>query len=259
MISEDWDWGNTSYSNGTNRYLSNIKMFRMWNPGEVNENIGFATGGWYSPPTANYFTEYMDTSSDETIGWTTGDGLAGLEKGVWHCWQFEFEDSDLDTENRTFRFWDNGYLRIDRTEDTKTREDFDVYKRPFIIGWENEWGPNTALGETDDRPNGFFIDDVYVDNSWQRVEVGDNSVFASCTHREIQIPTSWSDTEISVTWNQGSFENYTPVYIFVVDENGDASNGLKGFFVDGTFYDSASSPSILTIQGKSFISGKLIS
>lgn len=69
-------------------------------------------------------------------------------------------------------------------------------------------------------------DDLYIDNSWARVEIGDQSTYTSCTHREIQIPSVWSNDTISVILNQGSFPNDTTVYFFVVDSNGIASEGF---------------------------------
>ncbi len=69
-----------------------------------------------------------------------------------------------------------------------------------------------------------YYDDVYIDNTLQRVEIGDNQVYANCTHREIQIPTAWNDTSITVTARQGSLPdgNY---YLFVVDEDNIPSEG----------------------------------
>ena len=70
-----------------------------------------------------------------------------------------------------------------------------------------------------------YWDDVYVDNSWARVEVGDSSTYANCTHREMQIPSSWSNSSVTVTVNQGSLSSLSGKYLFVVDENGDVSSG----------------------------------
>jgi len=61
------------------------------------------------------------------------------------------------------------------------------------------------------------------------VELGDNPLYANCTHREVQIPTQWSDSSVSVTVNRGSFSDSEQVYWFVIDESGIPSSG---FFVD---------------------------
>ena len=73
-----------------------------------------------------------------------------------------------------------------------------------------------------------FYDDVYIDYTWQRVEIGDSATYANCTHREIQQPTAWTDGEITVTINQGSFADCSNVYLFVVDTSG-LSNFATGY------------------------------
>ena len=71
-----------------------------------------------------------------------------------------------------------------------------------------------------------YFDDVFIQiGSWARVEIGDASTWANCTHREVQLPTSWSDTSISFTLQQGSFSSGQTVYLFVVDDDGNASSG----------------------------------
>ncbi len=72
-----------------------------------------------------------------------------------------------------------------------------------------------------------YWDDVYVSQTRARVELGNNSVFANCTVREIQEVTSWSDTSIGVTFNQGNFAASTTAYLFVVDQDGTASGGYE--------------------------------
>ncbi|MCD4791911.1 MAG: T9SS type A sorting domain-containing protein [Bacteroidales bacterium] len=72
----------------------------------------------------------------------------------------------------------------------------------------------------------MYYDDVFTQAGTQaRVELGDNQSWDLCTHREIQIPTAWSNNSITITANQGSFQDDDTAYLFVVDENGTVSNG----------------------------------
>ena len=72
----------------------------------------------------------------------------------------------------------------------------------------------------------IYYDDVFVQTAtWARIEIGDNSSWNDCAHREIQIPTAWSDDSITVTVNQGSFQDGETAYLFVIDENGTVSEG----------------------------------
>jgi len=65
-----------------------------------------------------------------------------------------------------------------------------------------------------------YWDDVYMDNSWARVEIGDASTYANCKHREMQIPTAWSAGSVEINVNQGSFADGQNCYLYVVDESG---------------------------------------
>lgn len=66
----------------------------------------------------------------------------------------------------------------------------------------------------------LYVDDVYVDTTQARVEIGNASTWEACTQREIQIPSSWSTNAITVTINRGAFSPGSQVYLYVVDANG---------------------------------------
>ncbi len=74
-----------------------------------------------------------------------------------------------------------------------------------------------------------YYDDVYIDSTWARVMIGNNANFASCTKFEMEIPTVWSSAgnSITVTFNNGNFASGSTAYLFVVDENNNASPGYK--------------------------------
>lgn len=78
-----------------------------------------------------------------------------------------------------------------------------------------------------DLPNGtqIFMDDIYIDDTWAHVIIGNASTLAASTVREVQIPSSWSDTSIVVTVNRGSFGESAGAWLFVVDANNGVSSG----------------------------------
>ncbi|MBU0993975.1 MAG: hypothetical protein KJ737_15885 [Proteobacteria bacterium] len=84
------------------------------------------------------------------------------------------------------------------------------------------------------RTENFYVyfDDLYVNNTWARVEISENSTWneTASLHKEIQVSKIWSENSITFTVNQGSFQNGDTAYIFAVDENGVASNGKKIVF-----------------------------
>ncbi len=72
----------------------------------------------------------------------------------------------------------------------------------------------------DGADGSYNYDDIFMNNTQARVEIGNASTWAACTMREIQIPTSWSASSIAVTVNQGSFASDATAYLYVVDSTG---------------------------------------
>ena len=78
-----------------------------------------------------------------------------------------------------------------------------------------------------------YVDEVYVDITPARVEICNQSSWSAAhdgsgtDHCEIQSPSAWSATSISVTFNQGSFNTEDTAYLYVVDSSGNASAGYQ--------------------------------
>ncbi|MBI5116962.1 hypothetical protein HZA56_10865 [Candidatus Poribacteria bacterium] len=64
-----------------------------------------------------------------------------------------------------------------------------------------------------------YFDDVYLDNSWARVVIGNAATYEACTNLQTQVPSAWSNTSITVTGHTG-FLPYGTAYLYVVDSNG---------------------------------------
>lgn len=117
----------------------------------------------------------------------------------------------------------------------------DGYPAGYTVNYGSTWykaiqGSAKPVVPTDTAywtkaPYGYEINthlqygDIYIDNSWARVEIGDASTYSACTHREIQVPITWGTDGIEFKVNQGSFPDLATAYIYVVDENGYVSNG----------------------------------
>lgn len=225
-VNSDWDWGTTEVT-GTNKFLSNIKILRFGIP--PAENYVIAYRGWENEICAN-----LEDTVAYDVTCTMTSFRSDVTKDVWHHWQFMFgEGTGLGTTDGFIQVWFDGESQGSRS-DIRTKIATAAGKHPYIVGFSNVWGPNDIAGPPDttgdDNPNNFFIDDVYVDRFWSRVEIGDNAVYNSCTHREMQIITAWSDTEITVTANTSNFPPAAARYLFVVDASGDVSSG---FALDG--------------------------
>jgi len=94
---------------------------------------------------------------------------------------------------------------------------------------QNRWRrlEYNAYGRSTDNCTPAY-DDVYLatgEGCRARVEIGNASIYTSCTNMTILRPTAWSATEITAVVNQGSFAEDDAAYLFVVDADGNVSDG----------------------------------
>jgi hypothetical protein len=105
-----------------------------------------------------------------------------------------------------FKWWENGDLKVD-------------YK-----GKTDNWAGTSrtvGLGGYARVQNSItqfrYFADIQLDNTAQRVVIGNASTWAACTTREVQPATAWSDTSATVTINQASFADSATAYLYVLD------------------------------------------
>jgi hypothetical protein len=83
---------------------------------------------------------------------------------------------------------------------------------------------NDAIGgyaRMDNQPNNWrYFTDIYLDYGLARVILGNAATLAGSTIREMQIPSAWSDTSITVSANLGVLSAGQRVYLYVVDSSG---------------------------------------
>ncbi len=239
-----------SWSSGPNANQNN-KIFRMWSAGSNLNNLRIQSanhvdvvveaadeghGGWgtgWQPVTAQYacadaafghpcITDYWSIYPGSTQ-WTNFETDMG--PGVWHQFQFEMKSSSVDTPNGVLRWWVDGKLIFDHSDITTRTASNPSNMRPLILGIEaiHNSGGDGAIGH-------YYLDDAYIDNTWQRVEIGNNATYNNCTLKEIQPATAWADGSISFTVNQGSFADGSTGYVFVTDANGTRNTGYQVTF-----------------------------
>ncbi len=215
----------------------NVKILRLWSSSSSNLRVqgpinnvdivvetsdmghgGYSSncdsGGW-SPviPGVNTVDQIHGGSCGGemlpgSLGWH--DYRSYVKDGEWHLFQWEFRAG---SGNGVLRWWVDGELVFDHSDINAGSS----AKQPFIVGW--------YMSNTNDGRGDLYFDDVYIDNTWSRVELCENNNWLNRGHCEIQIPTSWSSDSVTATANQGSFENGDTAYLFVVDSNGEVSSG----------------------------------
>jgi hypothetical protein len=98
-----------------------------------------------------------------------------------------------------------------------------ISSRLRYIMWQNYWGNVKAGTGLDEK---IYVDDIFIQvGSQARVEIGNSSVFISCTHREIvgEI-SSWGSGSIVGKMNFGSFSTDDTVYFFVINSDGEVNS-----------------------------------
>jgi hypothetical protein len=72
----------------------------------------------------------------------------------------------------------------------------------------------------------IYSDDVYIDNTRSKVEIGDNSDYYSCARLDICPATAWANGSVTATLNSEPVPNGTN-YLFVMNDNGTPSIGYE--------------------------------
>ncbi len=182
----------------------------------------------YNYPTAPYSKSYFSKSGGDSFYLTPTPFSATQIKGKWYNITIQVDQGDMKTANGSFETQHSSadfslpYAVNTETGTIQTvNNKFDAIK----LGWY--MGASTIV----DGSISLYYDDIYIDNSWARVEIGDNESYEHCTHREMQFINGWNyrvgnpDQTIEIIVNQGSFPN-GEAFIFVVDEDGIPSTGI---------------------------------
>lgn len=69
-----------------------------------------------------------------------------------------------------------------------------------------------------------YYDDIYADNTFQRVVIANHVNYANASIVEPQLPIEWNDSQITVILNLGNLQ-WGNMWLFVFDEN-DVANGI---------------------------------
>lgn len=201
---------------------------------------------------------YYNIYCDATGNWShlSQDGVNG---GNYHVWtnpganyfakqwvhlQAYFAESSPGTDNGTAILWVDGVKRVSEIGNFRTRNDNTSY-------WSDLWFGNylghDAAGSCSAYGDAYtYWDNVYVDTTQARVEISDSPVWNDSVknHKEIQIPSSWSDSSITITANQGTFIPAQTVYLYVIDANGNVNANGYPVTISGDSVPDAISPQV---------------
>jgi hypothetical protein len=133
--------------------------------------------------------------------------------GSWLHVQYLLDTATPGVANGSFFCYLNSVLRFNRPGNVQLLP-------AGYINWPELYLGNYSRGDDPYHDGAHaYWESVYLDSSWARVELGNNATYGGCTHREIQIPSAWSNTQIQFKVNRGSSAANAPCWIHVVNSN----------------------------------------
>ena len=155
------------------------------------------------------------TSNDQTR-WP-GDTYFAFGDNNWYRQELVIKASSLNQNNGTATLtrYDNVSVNsYSAGANLRTHvNSSDTYS--YVI-WQNYVGNGLQTAN-------IWFDDVYIQPTAARVELCDAPSWGARTHCEIQVPTAWSGTAITIKANTGSFTNGKPAYLYVLDAGGNVN------------------------------------
>ncbi len=131
----------------------------------------------------------------------------------WHRMEFYIDQGTVNGNNGQWTIWIDGQVWSSISGTFMQDGDCPFFR--FYLGFyfARDVGDPTPQAER-------YWDELYVDITRARVEIGNAPTWAACTHREIQVPSTWNGNSITFRTNQGTFADATTAYVYVVDASG---------------------------------------
>ena len=189
-------WWRPSISPLTNSSNHSSKFIRL----SREANLVYQTHSWTQSQNIVY-----DNPNYVANNWDNYPGTAN---------QWNFHEIWFNNVSKTYTIKVNGQTLRNNASWTAGTFNFDYL---WKLGWDG--------GGTSPPSMTTWTDDIYVDSSFSRIMLCNGSSYAASTHCEMQVPTAWSNTEISATVNQGTFASESTAYLYIVDSTG-ATNTL---------------------------------
>jgi len=164
-----------------------------------------------TPETYIHTTEDLDTGNFGRIPWSWSE---------WNRIEHYAILSDPYVANGQFWAGAVGYEKLTSGPRANRGEYYQ-----YTNVWLGQVGVNWDMNPLRSTDYWSYMDNVYVDSSLCRIEIGNAPVYDDCTLREIQIPTEWSYTSVSADVNVGHFQPGDAAYVFIVDNSDTPSDG----------------------------------
>jgi hypothetical protein len=175
----------------------------------------------YYPYDPDFRTQATEAGDIGQPGSTYYGGPNIIEvNGYWIRQEVWLVESSPGQTNGTYQIWThrNGLIQ-EAVNSTR------VQTRNSNYHWRQVEIGAYVSQDTGESAVNWYTDDIYIDNTPARVELGDAATWDACTRREIQIPRAWTNESVEVNINPGSFAPGQTAYLFVVDPTNTPGNG----------------------------------
>ena len=154
----------------------------------------------------------------------SSDGYVGdlYQSGVWQFYEVEWYTGTQDGLDSYF------VCRVNGNVETLWQN------RPFLTSANPvypTWFLTPITGMGTQQPIVYNMDDVYIDETRNRVVMTDNATYASSTKWATQPVTAWSDTSITYTKKRQGFTIGETAYLHVFDSTGTLVHTTAAFNV----------------------------
>jgi hypothetical protein len=156
------------------------------------------------------------------VSWTqmhmTYDGGSEVNWGAWGGNGNSWNRLELyiDADKNLIQSWTNGKLRHNVREFVKSSNASGRGLNLARVGFD---------GGGENPPNiDFEFGEIYFDTTPARVEIGDAPIWSNVSHKEVQLPSSWSSNSVTFRVYQGSMNDLSGKYVYVVDSNGNVNS-----------------------------------
>jgi hypothetical protein len=208
---------NIATASGPNGF--NLKVFRLWYPWTHDIYVAYqGTGGSLAA---------VENTPTDTAVWFH----MRPKDGVWVVDEYDYQSGSPNTADGVLQYARNGILAWPTTERFTMRTT--ALPQPYQVVYFDQVSNNEVAKGTYQ-----YIDSIYVDDTRQRVIISDEPTWSTQvdtgtgtgteSHREVQIPTAWSDGQIQVTARQGSLDTFANKYLYVMGPDGNPVSN-KGF------------------------------
>jgi len=225
---ERWDWGDWYCADGGQADTSyQIKNFRVASgnhavdPPDIPQNNQSDCNDWGNPD--DFFPRNYVTDVNQGTEWFSRDFEPehALMHEKWHLFEVQIQQSHNDQTDGSYELWitrEGQTRKVADWQNDMTHQTGDHGFNQFVFGnWIDALGRSTTL----------YFDDMYINFSWRRVAIGNNADYYQSTRRELVPYTAWSDNSITATANLTAFEPSDQLYLFVFDEEGLPSTGIR--------------------------------